>query len=159
MQTARKVFLVLAGVLMLAGMARAADRHAGYYYPEPQTSEVYVARAKPMLDVTRSMRIKFVTGMTRSLLDKPYPPQFIMFAKGDEADRMIITSVEAGTYNTLYRARALLAMLTAVARETKIFQEFGVEDYFTYFDLLRMLGFERLTITDGETFAHQVTFE
>ena len=48
-----------------------------------------MARAKPMQDVTRSMRIKFVTGMTRSLLDKPYPPQFIMFAKGATGDHHI----------------------------------------------------------------------
>ena len=51
---------------------------------------------------------------------------------------------------------ALFAMLTAVARLTKLFQEYRVEELFTFFDLCKLLGFEQVTITDGYEFAHQV---
>ena len=82
-----------------------------------------------------------------------------MFAKGDYAEKMIIVAVGDGAFDTLYRARALLAELSAVARLSPVFREYQVEDIFTYFDLLKLLGFERLTISDGKTFAHQVNIK
>ena len=63
------------------------------------------------------------------------------------------------TYNTLYRMRALLAMLTARARTTPIFREYQVEDVFTFLDLLKLLGFRQITVTDGDRFAHQIRIE
>ena len=42
---------------------------------------------------------------------------------------------------------------------TPIFQEYGVEDYFTFFDLAKMLGFVQITISNGRDFAHQVTLQ
>ncbi len=58
-----------------------------------------------------------------------------------------------------HRARAVFANLTAVARVTPIFQEYGIEDYFTFFDLAKMLGFVQITISNGRDFAHQVTLQ
>ena len=64
-----------------------------------------------------------------------------------------------GRIDTLYRARAIFANMTAVARVMPLFRELGVEDWFTFFDLAKLLGFERITITDGRDFAHQVTID
>ena len=50
-------------------------------------------------------------------------------------------------------------MLTAVARTTEIFQQFRVENEFTFLDLCKMLGFDQLTISDGRSFSHQFTIE
>ena len=44
----------------LAAVAEGGDRHAGYYYPAPDTSETYVARAPTMPNAGRDMRIGFV---------------------------------------------------------------------------------------------------
>lgn len=149
-------------VLLSSGMSTlvsAADRHAGYYYPEQQTSEEYEPRSKTLPDADRRKRIDFVNGLTAYMLASPYPPQFAVFAKGTEAEKLIIVSLCNRCYNTLFRARALLAILTALSRQTPFFQRLNVEDFFTFFDLLYLLGFEQLTISDGETFAHQVTFK
>jgi hypothetical protein len=135
------------------------DRHVGYYYPQPQSHEVYKARAKTLPEAGRRQRIQFVTGVTNQLLAQPYPPTAAMFAKGSEAEKLIIVALEDGRIDTLYRARAVFANLTAVARVTPIFQEFGVEDFFTFFDLAKMLGFVQITISDGRDFAHQVSLE
>ena len=53
----------------------------------------------------------------------------------------------------------MFANLTAVARTTPIFQDFGVQNFFTFFDLAKMLGFAQITISDGREFAHQVVLE
>jgi len=135
------------------------DRHTGYYYPVPQHVEEYTVRSVVLPEADRSRRIGFVTAMTNQMLNNPYPPPFAVYAKGTEAEKLIIVGLEDDRYDTLYRARALLAQLTAVARTTPVFTDHGVEDYFTFFDLLNMLGFEQLTISDGDRFAHQVIFK
>ena len=139
--------------------AAARDRHAEYYYPKP-TTETYKARASTLPEASRRSRIAFVTHVMNEMISKnPYPPQYAIFAKGAEAEKMIIVALYSDSYNTLYRMRALLAILTAVARATPLFQEERVEDYFTYLDLCKMLGFKQITISDGDSFAHQIKIE
>jgi hypothetical protein len=150
--------LALAAVLAMGAGPASADesRHVGYYYPQPQTVETYEARATTLPDASRSRRLAFVTALTNQMLSNPYPPQYAIFAKGSNAEKLIIVGLYDNSYNTIYRARALFAMLTAVARVTKLFQEYRVEELFTFFDLCKLLGFEQITITDGYEFAHQV---
>ena len=135
------------------------DRHAGYYYPLPQTRETYTAQAITLPNSNRARRLGFVTAMTAGMMGNNYAPPFAMFAKGDDAEKLIIVSVREGAYNTLYRGRALLAMLTSITRTTPIFQQFGVEEVFNFFDLAKMLGFQLITISDGDQYAHQIFIE
>lgn len=153
-------------VLLLAMLAPAAhaqerpdDRHVGYYYPPPQSLETYPARSQTLPDSDRVRRIGFVIELTQQMLNNPYAPEFAVFAKGTEAEKLLIVALKDDVLDTIYRARALLAMLTSVARATPLFRDAGVADYFTFFDLLKILGFTQLTISDGDNFAHQVTIE
>jgi len=153
-------------VVLLAGLVLTAsadeirnDRHAGYYYPKVSSAETYVARARVLPQASKNMRIGFVVAQTQGQRELGYPPRFAMFAKGDEAQKLIIVGLDQGTFATLFRARAVLAQMTAAARGTELFRDLKVEDYFTFFDLVRMLGFERITISDGRSFAHQVNLE
>jgi hypothetical protein len=136
--------------------APANDRHAGYYYPPPVSRESYVSRARVLIDADRAKRLDFVNGLTNAQMSLPYRPFYAIFAKGDRADRLIITSLESGQLDTVYRARGLLAQLTSAARSSPFFEEVGVEDLFTFLDLLKLMGFARLTIGDGDKFAHQI---
>ncbi len=156
--TSRVFGLILTAAIVAIATpgALAVDRHAGYYYPIPATSEVYSARAVTLPDASRKRRILFVTELTNQMLSAPYSPPVAIFSKGEEAEKLIITSLYADSYDTLYRMRGLLAMLSARARTTPLFREYEVEDVFTFFDLLKLLGFEQLTVTDGNRFAHQI---
>jgi hypothetical protein len=159
----------VAGALALSAIALAAapagaqdsavDRHEGYYYPTPQTIETYEARAETLEDSDRTRRIGFIIELTGQMLSNPYPPEFAVFAKGEEAEKLLIVAMRDGVIDTIYRARALLAMLTSVSRATPLFQDYGVAEVFTFFDLLKILGFSQLTISDGDAFAHQVLIE
>ena len=139
--------------------ALAQDRHAGYYYPSPNSEEVYKARARTLPEASRSLRIRFVTGVTQQLQARPFPPTAAMFAKGAEAEKLIIVALEDGRIDTIYRARALFANLTAVSRTTPVFRDYGVEELFTFFDFAKMLGFTQITISNGRDFTHQVFLE
>ncbi len=151
--------LVVLAVVFGSGVGLAADRHAGYYYPEPQTQETYTARSRALEEADRGLRIGFVTGITQQLMRQPYPPTSAIFAKGGDAQKLIIVALVDGRIDTIYRARAVFANLTAVSRGMPIMQELGVQDWFTFFDLARMLGFTQITISNGREFAHQVTLE
>ena len=133
-----------------------STRHAGYYYPEPTSGEIYVARTETWPETSRARRIGFVTALTQRQLGFAYAPPFAIFAKGDEADKMIIVALGDRGFRSLYQARGVLAQLTTVSRTSQIFRDLGVEDYFTFFDLAKLLGFQLITVTDGESFAHQI---
>lgn len=135
------------------------DRHAGYYYPPVVTSEVYTARAVPLAEASRSARIQFVVNITQQILARPHAPEYAIFAKGDEAEKLIIVGLKPGSLSTIYRARAVLAMLTSIARASRLFNEFGVQEYFTFFDLAKLFGFEKITVSDGDEYSHQIILE
>jgi hypothetical protein len=142
--------------LLVVGPLQAADKHVGYYYPQPETIEEYEARAPNLPESNRGRRLTFVAGLIRQIADEPYPPTYAIFAKGDEAEKLIIIGVRDGFYDTIYRTRALLAALTSLSRATPLFQELDPEQRYTFFDLCYMLGFQQLTISNGREFAHQV---
>ncbi len=145
--------------VLSATPSHAADRHAGYYYPTPGAIETYKARTIPIADADRKMRLGFIVGITRNSLNLPYAPRFVIFAKGEEAEKLIIVALEDDYIDTLYRARALLAQLTAIARTTPLLRELGLADFLTFFDLVKLLGFSQITISDGDQFAHQIMLE
>ena len=149
--------------LAALGSGRAADTstesHSSYYYPPPQAVETYHSLVGTMGDANRLRRLAFVTGMSERMFKNPYPPPFAIFAKGDQSERLIIVALTDGSYNTLYRARALFAMLTAVARLTPIFRDAKVDELSTFFDLCKMLGFTSVIWSDGRDTAHEVRIE
>jgi hypothetical protein len=146
--------------LALAGQAMGEDRYIGYYYPPPQSDpEVYGARATTMAEASRASRIGFVTAIAAETRKRPYPPPATIFAKGDQAQKLIIVALQDGFIDTIYRARALFADMTAQARLLPIFQEMGVQDSYTFFDLAKLLGFSEITISNGRDFTHQVLLQ
>jgi hypothetical protein len=153
--------MALAALLLATagGMAAAEDRHAGYYYPKPTSTEEYVARSKTLAIYDRRARIEFTDQLMLQVLGKSYPPPFVFYAKGEKAEKAILVAISGDFAGTLYRMRAFLALMTTLARQTELFKEFKVEDLFTFFDQLKILGFEQLTVSDGKDFAHQIVFK
>src|SRR5215472_5011584 len=108
--------------------AQSGDRLEGYYYPKISSHETYVSRARTLEDSTRARRPGFVSGLTQQLSDMPYAPSYAIFAKGDQSNRLIIVALGDGQIDTVYRARALFAQLTSLARLTPLFRELQVEE-------------------------------
>lgn len=146
----------MAAVLLQANPGHAADRYVGYYYPKPVQIEVYRPRVRTLPNMDRKKRIGFVTTLANHSLALPYPPEYAIFAKGGRADKLILVSTKPNQLNTVFRVRALLATLTSVARTSAALNELGTADLLNFFDLVHMLGFRRVTVSDGESFTHQV---
>ena len=71
--------------LWLPATARATDNHAGYYYPNPVTSETYVSALNIMTGMNKRSRVGFLIGLNKQQLDRAYPPPYHIFAKGFHA--------------------------------------------------------------------------
>ncbi len=137
----------------------APDRHEGYYYPPITSTEVFARPRSDAPEAGREIRIAFVTQITKAMLDAPDTPPYVLFAKGAEAEKLILIGLDDEMFKTLYRARAVLAQLTSNARGTEFFVRSEQQTTATFFDLLVLLGFESLTVSDGETWAHRIEFE
>ena len=157
----RAACLGLALSAFAAGPALASEEHdhEGYYYPKITSSEVYRSEASVEGGATKTTRLAFIVGYTQQQLSRAYAPRIAMFAKGDDAEKLIIVALDDGVMRTLFRARAVLAQMTAVARATTMFNDLGVADSYTFFDLAKMLGFTEITVSDGVTYAHRITLK
>ena len=135
------------------------DRYIGYYYPKPTSTEVFESSMQTIAGAERPQRIQFVTVVSQGTIQSAYRVPYAVFAKGEKGDKMIIVGMQQGELNTIYRMRALLANMTTMSRLSPFFQERTVAEDATFFDLLKLLGFKELTITDGEKLTHQVTIK
>ncbi len=145
--------------LEIAGEDEEGNLHEGYYYPKPQTIEHYTARVVALPDSDKIRRQGFVIGMARQLVSAQYAPDYAIFAKGNDSQKLIIVGLHDGALDTIYRARALFASMTLIARSTPFFQKNAQAEETTFFDLLKLLGFKQVTITDGKEFCHQVIID
>jgi len=135
------------------------DRYIVYYYPKPSSTEVFESQMQTIASMDRAQRIQFVTVVSQGTIQSAYRVPYAVFAKGEKADKMIIVGLQSGELNSIYRMRALLANMTTMSRLSPFFQEKTVAEDATFFDLLKLLGFQSLTITDGDKLTHQVTIK
>ncbi len=151
------IIAVSLAVASFGGAAWAAGRDS-YYYPPVNSEEVFARDLAVAPPAGRAVRVGFTTQITKSQLAAPESPRFVIFAKGDEAKHMIIIALDDQVFKTVYRARAVLAQLTSNVRSADFFTS-NIEDYATWFDLAKLLGFDDLVISDGATWSHRVIFE
>ncbi|WP_343560104.1 molybdopterin-guanine dinucleotide biosynthesis protein A [Kiloniella sp. b19] len=133
--------------------------HSGYYYPEAKTIEIYKARTGSHPAANRKSRLAFVSSVAQANSENAYPPQAAMFAKGADGQKLIIIGLVDGRFDTLFRMRAILANMTSLIRTLPVVQELGAEEIFTFLDLMKLMGFEQVTISNGRELTHQIILE
>src|SRR4030095_3056171 len=114
---------------------------------------------KTIESMDRQQRIQFVTVVSQGTIQSAYRVPYAVFAKGEKADKMIIVGLQPGEFSTIYRMRAILANMTTMSRLSPFFQERTVAEDATFFDLLKLLGFIQLTITERDKVAPQATIK
>ena len=139
--------------------AASDDKYIGYYYPKPNSTEVYESTMQTIAGADRPQRVQFVTVVSQGTIQSAYRVPYAVFAKGEKADKMIIVGLAPNEFGTIYRMRALLSNMTTMSRMSPFFQERTVAEDATFFDLLKLLGFQSVTISDGDKLTHQVTIK
>lgn len=153
-----RLLALTAALCMTALTAHAQERYEGYYYPEVTSQEQFsrVIRQGPASN--KGVRVEFVTNLTAAQLAAPESPRFVFFAKGADARHLNIIALDDEVFSTIYRARAVMAQMTSNMRSNEFFRSQGLEYVATFYDLLQIMEFDTLVISDGETWSHQVNF-
>ncbi|MFL4470482.1 hypothetical protein ACERZ8_11550 [Tateyamaria armeniaca] len=141
---------------MAATMVGAQERYEGYYYPEITSSEDFTRVIREAPPSGKDVRVGFVTNLTAAQLSAPESPRFVFFAKGSDAKHLHVIALDDDVFSTIYRARAVLAQMTSNMRNNEFFRQQNLETVATFYDLLQLMDFDTLVISDGETWAHQV---
>ena len=76
----------------------------------------------------------------------------VQFVNGGDEPPMAQVCLEASR-------SGLSDQLTAVSRLTPFFQQNTLAEQATFLDLLKLLGYVQLTVSDGDKFAHQITIQ
>ncbi|WP_209001026.1 hypothetical protein [Stappia sp. BW2] len=157
MKRVQTVVPAMALWLVVTTLAAAAfDAHAGYYYPEAQTQEVYISDLALAEDTGKRSRAAFVSGLASQNSKLGYPPGYHLFAKGTELEKLIVVATGDGRYDTLFRLRALLASLTSMARTTDLFAQSNQPQDLNFLDLCKLIGFTQVTVSNGKDVTHQI---
>lgn len=135
------------------------DRYVGYYYPKPTAIETYASPMQTIAGAERAQRVQFATVVSQGTIQSAYRVPYSVFVKGEKADKMIIVGLQPGEMSTIFRARAILANMTTMSRLSPFFQERTIAEDANFFDLLKLLGFQQITISDGDKFTHQVNIK
>jgi hypothetical protein len=135
------------------------DKYVGYYYPKPTATETYTSPMQTIAGAERAQRVQFATVVSQGTIQSAYRVPYSVFVKGEKADKMIIVGLQPGEMSTIYRARAILANMTTMSRLSPFFQERTIAEDANFFDLLKLLGFQQITISDGDKFTHQVNIK
>lgn len=155
----RTVFAALCfSACLMAGPGAAADRYVDYYYPPVTSEETFARTLTPGRSSTRDVRVNFVTAITKAQLAAPESPRYVLFEKGAGSDRLIIIALDDEVFRTLFRARAFLAQMTSSMRGTGFFRKQDLHLEGTFYDMLQVMGFTSLVISDGAEWAHRVNF-
>jgi hypothetical protein len=153
--TRRLAALVTATALTFAPLSGLSAQE-DYYYPPIGSEETFERTLTDVPPAERAVRVGFITQITKAQMEAPENPRFAIFAKGAEAEHMIIIALDDEIFATLFRARAVLAQLTSNARSTDFFQRANLATTATWFDLAKLLSFEDIVISDGKTWSHRV---
>ena len=137
----------------------AEDKYVGYYYPKPTTTESYTSPMQTIAGAERAQRVQFVTVVSQGTIQSAYRVPYAVFVKGEKAEKLIIVGRQPGEMSSVFRSRAILANMTTMSRLSPFFQERTVAEDANFFDLLKLLGFTQLTVTDGDKLAYQVSIK
>ncbi len=154
-----KTRLIATLLTVLAATAvLASDRYEGYYYPQITSTESFTRLIREAPGSSKAVRVEFVTNLTAAQLAAPESPRFVFFAKGDDAKHLTVIALDDDVFSTIYRARAVLAQMTSNLRNNDFFRQQDLQLVVTFYDLLQFMEFDTLVISDGETWAHEVSF-
>jgi hypothetical protein len=145
--------------LFFCGAVAAEDRYVGYYYPEISSEEVFDRQIRSSEGANKTVRIDFVNVLTSAQLEAPESPRFVFFSKGEDAGTLILVALDDEIFSSIYRARAILAQLTVSVRKGGFFVEQDLQYVATFYDLLQLMAFDELIISDGQNWSHRVNFK
>ena len=152
----------LASLIVLSASPLAMAQTApvdGYLYPAPVEVERVSTIAALVETAPPELRTQIMSQASQMQTALPYAPLLYANAEGPLNETMVITTFGDFAVDTKFKARAAVAHYTTLIRNNPLFVEYGVENYATLFDLLKIWGFRQLVVTDGDAYSYAFVIE
>lgn len=128
---------------------------AGIYFPPPTSFESPQVRFAQMGGVGANQRQLFVDQVNVAATNTGRSVPVVAQAVGSENHTLVLIYLTAENDMTPYLARGILARLTSIARFAPAIAEMGLTAEFDIYNMAAVMGFERIVVSDGRSFAHQ----
>lgn len=152
--------LISAAVFAFAASALApvafAQGGATPIYPEITSNEDYISPLDSFADQDASSRAALVAAITDQQLNRGYPPQAALVLNGVNSEELAVISLHRGTLATPFQARAYMVQMAPSLRSLPVVAASGASRKHSTLDLLKLFGFRRIVVSDGETFSLQI---
>ena len=129
---------------------------AGIYYPPATSFEIPQIRFERMAGVGEQQRQVFVDQINLAASTPGRTVPIVAQAVGHDRGSLVFMYVQNETGITSYLARGLLARLTSITRSAPLIMDMDLSTEFDIYNAAAVLGFERIVVTDGRHFSHEV---
>ena len=134
-----RIFIVIGFVLGSVPAMAQDDLSVGYYYPEITSQETFTRVLGLDFKASAKLRSTFVTAITKSRFESPANPNYVIFAKGTQPQKLVIVALDDDVFKTLYRARAVLAQLSSNLRAGLFKDDENLRVAGTFYDLMQIM--------------------
>ncbi len=152
-----KIFMSFLTIfLLLSSAVMAEDR---LYFPKPSVTRTVIAQSGLIQEASPLNRQNLADFMNVEISNRPYPPHMSVQVLGVKGEALLITAHQNDFINSTYRAEAAMARFSSLTRTMPVFVQSGIGPYVNFTDMLAMLGFKALILSDGVAFAYQVNIQ
>ena len=147
----RAIFLL--NIFFIFGEVEGRELDGHQFYPTPKVIENYKSRRRVLTSTQNKTRIAFVNNILRAFIHRDAKERVFVFAKGKNAENMIIMDSVNGNLNTIFKVRAFIEVLPVLLRNSPIYRKFKNSEIPPFLDLAKMNGFKTVIFTDGDKYS------
>ena len=145
--------IFLLNIFFIFGEVGGKELNGHQFYPTPKVIENYKSRRRVLTSTQNKTRIAFVNNILRAFIHRDAKERVFVFAKGKNAENMIIMDSVNGNLNTIFKVRAFIEVLPVLLRNSPIYRKFKNSEIPPFLDLAKMNGFKTITFTDGDKYS------
>jgi hypothetical protein len=145
--------IFLLNIFFIFGEVGGKELNGHQFYPTPKVIENYKSRRRVLTGTQNKTRIAFANNILRAFIHRDVKERVFVFAKGKNAENMIIMDSVNGNLNTIFKVRAFIEVLPVLLRNTPIYRKFKNSEIPPFLDLAKMNGFKTVIFTDGDKYS------
>ena len=148
-----RLIILVTTIFLTATASAVAQSDRDRIYPTVTSEEDYISPLDPLDDRDAGTRARLVAALTERQLNRGYPPQAAVVLVGIDSEELVIMSLHRDTLATSFQARAYLTQLAPSLRNLKMVADSGAARKAGTLDILKLFGFRRVVVSDGESYS------
>lgn len=148
-----RLIILISTVFFALTTAAFAQTDQNQAYPTLTSEEDYISPLDPLQDRDAGTRARLVASLTEQQLNRSYSPQAALVLIGIDSEELVIMSLHRNALATPFQARAYLTQLAPSLRNLPMVADSGAARKAGTLDILKLFGFRRVVVSDGESYS------